>query len=163
MDPLAAYRDSSPGSEPCGGWIRLRPCRDDRLESDFGSVRYDLGVDLIASFEQPEDDGFAAGSATSLATHATRAKVRFVGLNLAQEWRAALIGFGHPSAHSQKDRIRGANRNASDGSGLRRSQIQHKTANQTSKSRFTHLGISKILVNPNHHRRLALSSKSFAS
>lgn len=136
---------------------------NDGLESGFGGVRHDLGIDLIASFQQPEDDRLAAGSSASLATHTTRAKVRFVGFHLAQEWRVTLTGFRHPSAHSQKNRIRGTDRDASDRRSLRGSQIQHETTNQTAKSRFTDLGIPKILINPNHHRRLALSSKSFAS
>ena len=51
----------------------------------LGCVRHDFGVDLIASFQQPEDDGLAAGSATSLATHATSAEVRFIGLHVSQQ------------------------------------------------------------------------------
>jgi hypothetical protein len=31
-------------------------------QSGFGGIRNDLGVDLVASFEQTEDDGLAAGS-----------------------------------------------------------------------------------------------------
>jgi hypothetical protein len=42
-------------------------------------------------------------------------------------------------------------------------QIQHKTANQMPKTRFTDLRMAKVLVNSNHDRSLALSSKSFAS
>jgi hypothetical protein len=46
---------------------------DHRLQSGFGGVRIDLGVDLVASFEQTEDDRLAAGSSASSAAHATRA------------------------------------------------------------------------------------------
>ena len=66
------------------------------LESGFGGIRHDLGVDLVPSFEQPEDDRLAAGSATSFAAHAARAEVRFVGLDLAQEGRTALTRLSHP-------------------------------------------------------------------
>ncbi len=136
---------------------------DHRLQSGFGDVGNDLGVDLVASFEQTEDDRLAAGSSASSAAHATRAKVRLVGLDFALEWRVALTGFGHPPSHSQKNRVHGSDRDAGDGGGLGRRQIQHKTANQMPESRFTDLGMSKILVNPIHLRRLALSSKSSAS
>lgn len=136
---------------------------NDRLESGFGGVRHDLGVDLIAAFQQSEDDGLAAGSAISLAPHTTSAEVRFIGLNLAQEGRVALTRLRHPSAHPEEDRIAGTHRNARHSRSLRRGQIQHKTANQTPKLCFTDLGTPIILVNPNHHRKLALSSKSFAS
>ena len=136
---------------------------DDRLQSGFGRVRHDLGIDLVPSFEQTEDDGLAAGSSSSFAAHTARAEVRLVGFDFALERRAALTGFGHPAPHSQKNRIHGTDREAADRRALRRRQIQHKTSNQMTKSRFTDLGMPIILVNPNHHKRLALSSKSFAS
>lgn len=164
--PIEAEIDEAVVASPPVGvkdGFRSDSSANDSLESGFGGVRHDLGIDLIAAFEQTEDDRLATGSAASLATRTTRTKVRFVGLNLTLEWRTALTRLGHPSAHSQKDRIRGTDRDAGDRRSLRRSQIQYKTANQTPKSRFTDLGIPKILVTPNHHRRLALSSKSFAS
>jgi hypothetical protein len=83
-------------------------------QSGFGGIRNDLGVDLVASFEQTEDDGLAAGSSASSAAHATRAKVRLVGLDFALEWRVALTGFGHPLSHSKKNRVHGSDRDAGD-------------------------------------------------
>src|SRR5260370_27435512 len=88
---------------------------DHRLQSGFGGVGNDLSVDLVASFEQTEDDGLAAGSSASSAAHATRAKVRLVGLDFALEWRVALTGFAHPSSHSQKNRVHGSDRDAGHG------------------------------------------------
>ena len=136
---------------------------DDRLESGFGGIRHDLGIDLIASFQKPEDDRLAAGSAASLATHTTRAKVRFVGLNLAQEGRSALTRLSHPGAHFQKDAFVERIEMPVTAAVCVAVRSSTKTVNETPKSRLTDLGTPKILVNPNHHRRLALSSKSFAS
>src|SRR5260370_15744625 len=133
------------------------------LQSGFGGVGHDLGIDLIASFEQTEDDGLAASSAASPATHPARAEVRFVGFHFTLEWRTALADFGHPFPYSQKNPIHRTDRNTGDGRALGSRQIQHKTANQMPKTRFADLRMAKVLVNSNHDRSLALSSKSFAS
>src|SRR6266581_8064968 len=62
---------------------------DHRLQSGFGGVGNDLGVDLVASFEQTEDDRLAAGSSASSAAHATRAKVR--------DRKSTRLNSSHPS------------------------------------------------------------------
>ncbi len=48
-----------------------------RLQRGIRDIWHDLGVDLAAAFEQAEDDGFSAGSATSFAAHATPPEVGF--------------------------------------------------------------------------------------
>ena len=134
-----------------------------RLESGFGGIRYDFRVDLLAPLEQSEDDGFSSRATTPFAAHATWAKVGFIGLDLAQEWRVALTGFGHPGSHSQENGVYGSNRNASHGRRLCRRQIQYKTTHQMAKLCFADFRMSKISVNSNHDRSLALSSKHSAS
>ncbi len=60
---------------------------DDRLQSGFGGIGHDLRVDLVAAFQQPEDDGFACRSTASPATHTPCTEVRLVGLQFAFERR----------------------------------------------------------------------------
>lgn len=56
---------------------------DDRLQSGFGGIGHDLCIDLIAAFQQSEDDGFARRSTASSATHTPWTEVRFVGFQFA--------------------------------------------------------------------------------
>ena len=58
-----------------------------RLQSGFGGIGHDLRVDLVAAFQQPEDDGFACRSTASPATHTPCTEVRLVGLQFAFERR----------------------------------------------------------------------------
>jgi len=134
-----------------------------RLQSGFGSIRDDLGVDLVATFEQAEDDRLPARSTASFAPDATRSEVGFIHFDLSLKWRIAGTGLSHSVAYSEKDGVHGSYRNASHRSGLGRRQIQSKTAHQMAKTSLTDLRTSKIPVNSNHHRSLALSSESFAS
>jgi hypothetical protein len=143
--------------------FRFDSATNDGLECGFGGIRHDLGVDLVASFEQPEDDRLATGSPASLAANATRAEVRLVGFDFALERRIEFARFGHPGPHSKKNLVHRSNRNPGHGRSLGRSQIQHKTAQHVAESCFTDLRMSKVSVNYNHDRSLALSSKRSAS
>ena len=47
-------------------------------QSIFRHIGYDLGVDAVAPFEHPEDDGLVSCSASTLAPHPSRPEVGFI-------------------------------------------------------------------------------------
>jgi hypothetical protein len=50
--------------------LGLDPASNHLLQSGFGGIRDNLGIDLVAAFEQAEHNGFAASSTTSHAANA---------------------------------------------------------------------------------------------
>ena len=71
---------------------------DDGLQRGLASIRHDLGIDVIASFEQAKDDGFAASAAPALAANAASTEVGLIGFKLAVERRLGGAIMGQTSA-----------------------------------------------------------------
>src|ERR1039458_4736508 len=82
--------------------LRLDSASNHRLQSGFGGIRYNLGIDLVAAFEQTEHDGLAASSTTSHAANATRTEVGFIDLHRTLERRVAFTGLSHPDRMRRK-------------------------------------------------------------
>ena len=93
---------------------------DNGLQRGFGGIGYDLGVDLVASFQQPKDDGFSTCSAASSAAHAPRAEIGFIGLQLALEGRTTPAFLGESFAQTEKELVHAAQRNTAHLGRLRR-------------------------------------------
>ncbi len=75
------------------------------LQSGFLTVRYDLGIDLVITLEQAEDNGFTTGSATTLASHPASTEVRLVNFNLAvSERRLTFALFTDATTYLAEDR-----------------------------------------------------------
>ena len=76
------------------------------LQSALFALRHNLGVDAAISLEDAEDDSLAAGSATTLATHAPRAEVRLIHFDLARCKGGCAFAF-FPNALSDFEKDRG--------------------------------------------------------
>ncbi len=66
------------------------------LQRGLARIRHDLRVDLAIALEDPEHDGFAAGSPAALAFDAPRTKVRLIDLHGSAPRRRLLADPGDP-------------------------------------------------------------------
>ncbi len=117
------------------------------LQSTLFAVRHDLSIDTAVTFEDAEDDGLATGSAPSLTTHATRAKIGLVNFDFtSREGRSTLAFSGDAHSDFEKHRGHALARQAGEFGGLAGRQIMRKEAHQLMEFTFTNFGTPVIAV-----------------
>ena len=74
------------------------------LQSAFSAVRHHFRVNAAVALENAEDNGFARGTAATLATYPARSEVTFIHFNFAASVRRGALAFGGQAlSDSEKD------------------------------------------------------------
>lgn len=136
---------------------------DHGLEGDGAAVGHDLGIDAVAAFEHAEDDGLLVGPSAAFATHALRAKERFVDFDLAAERRLPLAVFGDAAPDEQEDPVDRSHAQAGEVGGRRGGQIESEAPHQGPKPGLADLRTPEVPVFLSHVRKLAAAGGCFAS
>lgn len=135
------------------------------LQRGFGGVGDDLGVDAVASFEKTKHNGFAACSATSLASNAFRPEVGLIGLEFTCEGGLSCAYLSHTGAGADAlvDGVGAAKRQARELGCISRCQIKCEKPHKLAKFGFVNFRTALVPVFPNHFKRLACFEHMLAS
>ena len=115
------------------------------LNTALFAVRDDLSIDPAVALLNAEDDGLASCSASTLATHTTRAEVRFVQLDITGERRLSLAMLSDGLANQSQITIDGIAVQSSHGSDLSGRQIKRKELEQLPKFSMRNSCADKLL------------------
>ncbi len=108
------------------------------LQSDLFAVRHDLGVNLIVTLQESEDDGLTTSSATTFTAHPARTEVRFINFDFAiLERRLAFALFADAAAYLAEDRDDRAMRKTCQLSRIGGAQIESKVAGEQAELSFS--------------------------
>src|SRR5438128_1058125 len=72
------------------GRSQINSALNNGLNASLFAVRDDLRIDFLVAFVDAEDNGFTSCSASALASHSSRAKVRFIEFDIIRERRFSL-------------------------------------------------------------------------
>ncbi len=133
------------------------------LQRGFGAIRHDLGIDLAVPLQQAEHDRLAVSAATSFATHAVRAKVRFIHFYRAMQRRLQLAGLGDASAYLEVNVVDRSDRKTGQFRRAHGREIERKTSHKLPEFGFADFRTAVIPVFTNHLRKLSHLNRCFAS
>ena len=146
---------------------------DDRVEADFApdyllqrtflGIWNDLSPYMITTFQNAEDDGFLARTSTSFSFDSVRSEVGLVDLDCAADGRLGVADRCQPSSDLQENLVHRPHADACHPSCRARCQVLTETAKDVPKSGLRNFRRSVVLVNPHHHRSIALLRVRYAS
>jgi hypothetical protein len=142
---------------------RISFASDNRLQGTLRSIWNNLCVNLITAFKQPKDNGFATSATATFTTHPAWAKVRFIRLQLATQWRSLKTPFSHAFAHAKVNTVDASQRDAAQRGAFRSRQIQGKMFDNLTKLGFAKFRTVEIPIFVNHFKKLACIEYMFAS
>jgi len=123
------------------------------LQRGFFAVWHDLGINLALSLQDAKDWCLARCARTSLATHATSAKVAFVHFDFAAgKRRLALTLLGDAASNFEVNAVHGFGGQAGQGCRVSGAQVARETVRQLTKFLLRDSGTPVILVLPCHIR-----------
>ena len=119
---------------------------NDGLQSGFGGIGNDLGVNFAFSFQEAKNNGFTACTPSPLTAYSPGAKVTLINLNGPVEGRLILTKSGHFLPGQVKNAVDGVAVQAGDLGGLQGRQVQGQAAQEAAKFSFGDAGIFKVLI-----------------
>jgi hypothetical protein len=135
------------------GWVNVTP--DNPLQSGFGSVRHDFCIDHALTFEQPEDNRLAVGTASMPTANTMSAKVGLIHFNRTIQRRSQFTGFSQSLPNLQVGRIHRTQRDTRHFRSHRCCQIHRKTPRQLAKLSLADSRTAVVPVFINHFRKLS--------
>ena len=128
----------------------IDPSSQNGLQRRLARIRHDLRVDLPVAFQDPEHDGFGAGSPAAFAFDTARTNVRLIDLHPSTPGRRLLTDPGDPLPQGEEVAIDRIAIESGKGRHFRGFQVEREQADQLPKPSTRNVRMMDVATFPRH-------------
>src|SRR6188768_4322549 len=143
--------------------IRRYMTTDNGLQRHFRTIRNNFRINFSLPLEHTKNNRFPIGSTTSFSSHALSAKIRFIDLYRALQWRFKLTISGNLLPYFKVNTVDRSHRNIRQLRCTGSSEIQRKTSNKLSEFCFSNSRTEIVSIFNIHIKKLTQFSKCLTS